>query len=124
MHIHWFSPLPPAHSDVAWFSLRVVPQLLATHKVTLWVDEAHAATPAPAAAELRVFRASQGTWRELNLADAVVFNLGNHSRFHEWIWRVSRVVPGIVIVHDPALQHFIYNLGRTEHERAMRRYYG
>ena len=38
--------------------------------------------------------------------DAVIYNLGNHLRFHRAEYEVSARVPGIVVLHDRTLHHF------------------
>src|SRR4051812_20371592 len=68
-------------------------------------------------------------WAEVNAADATIYHLGNHPQFHSPIWQVNREHPGIVVLHDPGLQHFFAGLverklGLSEEEyRDMMAYY-
>lgn len=43
----------------------------------------------------------------LSRYDAVIYNFGNHLPFHKDIYEISRRWPGICILHDFVVQHFI-----------------
>src|SRR5439155_4075393 len=39
MKLNWFSPLPPAKTDIAHYTARILPALRAHAEVTLWTDQ-------------------------------------------------------------------------------------
>lgn len=104
MRVAYFSPLPPIHTGIADYSLELLPALTALLDVTLFVDEVAA-----------VDRSITARWPVLPIAtynpqrwnfDATIYQLGN-SFFHEAIYRTACRYPGITVLHDYNLQHFI-----------------
>jgi glycosyltransferase involved in cell wall biosynthesis len=106
MRLHWFSPLPPDRTEIARSAVAIVEALAQRHEVTVWTDGPRGDVRAPAGVTVRAFRANGASLGEIARGDGAIFHLGNNRRFHEWIWRVSRQVAGIVVVHDPTMQHF------------------
>ena len=128
MKLNWFSPLPPAGTEIANYTARLLPVLRAHAEVVLWTDQAEWD---PALSRLAEVRRYQGhPWPEMNRADMTIYHIGNQPFFHKTIWQASRQQPGIVILHDSALQHLFCPLGREpggdpmDHVRAMARIYG
>ncbi len=39
MKINWFSPLPPARTDIAEYTVRVLPGLIKNCQLELWTDQ-------------------------------------------------------------------------------------
>ena len=39
MRLNWFSPLPPARTEIANYTVRLLPALCASCDVTLWTDQ-------------------------------------------------------------------------------------
>lgn len=123
MKINWFSPLPPARTDIAHYTRRILAGLTAVCEPVLWAcQEAWD----PAIENLAPVRRWTGQeWAALNEADITFFHLGNNALFHAEIWRVARRHPGILVLHDQCLQHFFRGLLNAEgHAAAMRRHYG
>src|SRR3712207_5618000 len=106
MKINWFSPLPPAKTDIAHCTARVLPALAERARVTLWTDEASWDPGLERYAAVRRYRPDAPPWTELNRADANVYHIGNNYLFHGSIWQVSRRLPGIVVMHDVRLHDF------------------
>jgi len=105
MNVHWFSPLPPSRSGIALHTMALLPALAERCRLTLWTDQDRWDPCAPELAQIRHFRAPDFPWPELNAADLVVYNLGNHP-LHEGMWEISRRHSGIVVMHDLCMQDF------------------
>jgi glycosyltransferase involved in cell wall biosynthesis len=104
MRLAYFSPLPPARTGIADYALELLPALADQADVTLYVDEpttvaAHVVARWPVHS-LAAYGAER--WRY----DAAVFHMGN-SYFHEALYRVFCRYPGIVVLHDFSLHHFM-----------------
>lgn len=117
MRIAWFSPMPPDLTDIANFTVRLLPSLKAEFHVEVFTEQEHKFSHNPSA------------WRELNQFDFPVYNIGNNVLYHKNIWKTSVRHPGIVILHDEALQDLFAMMYKSEKDRAgyldnMKFYYG
>lgn len=130
MKLNWFSPLPPAKTDIAHYTARILPALAAHADVTLWTNQLEWDASLSKYAEVRKYRLEQISWDELNGADMSIYNIGNNPDYHGLIWEVSQRHPGIVVLHDFNLHEFFYSLylGHWEDPEAylcqMELYYG
>jgi SAM-dependent methyltransferase/glycosyltransferase involved in cell wall biosynthesis len=130
MILNWFSPLPPAKTGIAAYTARILPALRTRAHIILWTDQTEWDPNLENYAEVRRYQPEQIAWAELNRGDMSVYHIGNNRLFHGAIWQVSRCHPGIVILHDPCLQHFFAGLYRDQwNDRdgyvvQMERYYG
>src|SRR5258708_27249286 len=129
MKLNWFSPLLSAKTDVAHYTGRVLPALSALARVTLWSTDTAWDSGLERYATIRHFRPQSIPWAEINQADMSIFQIGNNPGCHGAIWKVSQRQPGLVVVHDPCLQHFFAGLAIQEGDRDgylahMERYYG
>jgi glycosyltransferase involved in cell wall biosynthesis len=118
MRIHWFSPLAPAHTAIADYTGRLVGALSARAEVTLWTSQAHWYSSLHRHADVRRFDPRAMPWSELHEADAIFYNIGNNSRFHQAIWQVSRQCPGFSIMHDVLLHDSVAHDHKVRHDRA------
>jgi glycosyltransferase involved in cell wall biosynthesis len=122
--IHWFSPLPPARTDIAEYTRRILPALRRKAQVILWSDqgswdqslEAHAIvrrydpdTFSPAC----IARARRALGIAPHLTDAVFTNIGNNWQFHAGLLRVTQRVPSVVVLHDLVLQEMLLDSVRN-----------
>jgi len=114
MKLNWFSPLPPAATDIGHFTSRVLPSLAARAEVTLWTDQAKWDTAVTEFAEVRHYEWREMQWADLNRGDVCVYNLGNNPLFHGSIWEIARRHAGVVILHDTRLHHFFDGLYRVQ----------
>ncbi len=114
MKINWFSPLPPARTDIAHFTARLLPALSSRAEMTLWTDQTKWDAKLKQHAEARSFRLGRLKWAELNRADMCIYNLGNNPLYHGSIWQIARRHAGLVILHDTRLHHFFDGLYRVE----------
>ena len=131
MKIAWFSPLPPAPSDIANFTQRLAGELAARYETHFFTEAAAgfqeaAGTIYPAA----LGAVSPGLWPVLNRLDVPVYNLGNHPGFFAHTWFLSQRKPGIVVLHDLKLHHFFEGIYRERlgdqgtYLKLLRRYHG
>lgn len=130
MKINWFSPIPPAKTDIAHYTARILPALHKFADITIWTDQIEYEKAIEKYASIKVYDYTNFPWWELNHAELSIFNIGNHPVFHESIWQVSRQHPGLVILHDFRLQHLFAGLFREKYKdkevylTKMRQYYG
>jgi glycosyltransferase involved in cell wall biosynthesis len=130
MKLNWFSPLPPASTDIAHYTTRVLPALSTLAQVTLWTDQESWDAGLKSYAEVRRYTPERVPWAELNRAEMSIYHIGNNPLFHGSIWQLSRAAPGIVILHDMRLHHFFDGLYRVKwrdpdaYLAVMEKYYG
>jgi glycosyltransferase involved in cell wall biosynthesis len=103
-HVAYFSPLPPARSGIADYSAELLPLLAKQVKLTLFVDD-------PAQVQASIARsfsleaiADYPTLR--HGFDLALYHIGN-SRLHNQIYEMALRFPGVVVLHDYVLHHFI-----------------
>ncbi|HXM74103.1 MAG TPA: glycosyltransferase [Chthoniobacterales bacterium] len=118
--MNWFSPLPPAKTDVAGFTARIAPALAEQFDVTFWTDAASWERDLERFGKIRRYRSSQTV--DADPADSNVFNLGNDPRFHKQIYHLCRRWPGIVVLHDLDLGGLLRSVSRQDRQlrRALR----
>lgn len=114
MKLNWFSPLPPASTDIANYSARVLPALAEHAQVTLWSDKPEWDPQLEQWATVRHFTPDNPPWHAMNQADISLYNIGNDRRFHGAIWRIGSALPGIVVLHDYCLHEFFLGVAREE----------
>lgn len=130
MKLNWFSPLPPASTDIAHYTTRVLAALSDRAEVVLWTDAREWDKSLTRFAEVRFFQPESVSWEDFNRADMSIYHIGNNPLFHGAIWQMSRRHPGIVVLHDERLHHFFDGLYRAQwrdlpsYLAAMERYYG
>jgi glycosyltransferase involved in cell wall biosynthesis len=130
VRLNWFSPLPPARTDIAHFTARILPALAAHADVTLWTAQSAWDANLETYAGVRHFEPGSVPWSQLNAADATFYNIGNDARYHVEILQVARRHGGIPILHDVRLHELFAHLfrwvegDREGYVRAMERTYG
>ena len=130
MRLNWFSPLPPAETDVAHYTARLLPYLAAHADLTLWTVQSEWDPALADVAVVRRYDPDSMPWADLNRAHVTIYHLGNDPRFHVPIWQVSRCQPGLVVIHDPCMQEFFLGAYRDVWQdkhgylACMERYYG
>jgi glycosyltransferase involved in cell wall biosynthesis len=108
--LNWFAPVPPTASSIAIDTAAILPRLAKHAAITVWAHELSWAPELEKHATVRRYDPEAMPWAEVNAADATIYHLGNHPDFHSPIWQVNRQHPGIVVLHDPGLQHFFAGL--------------
>ena len=102
LRLAYFSPLPPARSGIADYSADLLPALAERADVTLFSD----APVAPAGLPRRPLDAFPA---ERWAYDLPLYHMGN-SVHHADIYRLLRRFPGVTVLHDFTLHHFIAHL--------------
>ena len=115
MKIAYFSPLPPQRSGIADYSRELLPSLADSAEITLFTDQPPVANLPTAA----VASYPQQRWA----FDFPVYHLAN-SVYHAEIYQMACRYPGVVVLHDYVLHHFmatqqyarelVYSLGADE----------
>lgn len=116
--IHWVSPLPPAETDIAHYTARILPYLAQYARVVLWTDanewdgslerfapvmrlDADYVFPRDLQRMARLVGAPEG-------ARHVMFtHIGNSWLFHANILRLARRMSSVVVLHDLAIQELM-----------------
>ena len=105
LRLDYLSPLPPVRSGISDYSVDLLPHLAERADVRVLrlpgqpVDPELEARWRPVAAE----RAGEG-------GRIPLYHMGNN-RYHEGVWELARERPGVVVLHDLVLHHFL--LDRT-----------
>lgn len=101
LRIAYFSPLPPSRSGIADYSAEILPHLAELADVTVFADE-------PASIALRGLPVkSPGEYPQLRQSfDLPLYQMGN-SAAHETIYDLLVRYPGVVVLHDYFLHHFV-----------------
>lgn len=126
MKINWFSPLPPAKTDIANYTQRIVYDLSKRVDINLWTNQQEWSQEIDKYATVKQYQLDKMPWFELNQGDINIYNLGNNATFHGDIWKISQQSPGLVILHDYKLQDLFYMLypDKNDYIQQMREIYG
>lgn len=109
MRLLWFSPLPPAKTDVANFTLRLAPHLHAMADVTFVHPGKSAREIGPFAADYSTCTIGSLSMQMMNQANLCIYQIGNNAAFHSEIFTLAQRHPGLVILHDRAMHDFVFN---------------
>jgi len=104
----YHSPLPPARSGIADYSLELLPDLARHYSITLITDQTDLAPP-----WLRSLFPVRGVnWfeRHGDSFDRILYHIGN-SRFHSQMFGLLARHPGTIVLHDVFLADIIEGLG-------------
>ncbi|MEM9145088.1 MAG: glycosyltransferase family 1 protein [Pseudomonadota bacterium] len=134
--IHWVGPLPPAQTDIAAMTRRILPALAERADVVLWTDADQWDPSLEAHALVRRYDAGAHFPMPLDSLppaagiEAVFFQIGNSWLFHAGPLNLARRVPGVVVLHDLAIQDLLAGMLANGHFEAriyraeMARWYG
>ena len=119
LRLAYFSPLPPARSGISDYSAALLPALARQADLTLYAPDPGSVDPSlrqkfdvrPAIAF------GEDRWEH----DVALYQMGN-SIHHEWIYQLARRYPGVVVLHDYGLHHFIAHrtIGRGDYAGYVR----
>lgn len=104
MRLAYFSPLPPIKSGIADYSRELLEQLAGHAEITLFVDQ-----PEPVIPELAsefVLKPHGEYGKDRFNFDLALYHMGNNVH-HEAIYNSALRYPGVVVLHDLFLHHFI-----------------
>jgi glycosyltransferase involved in cell wall biosynthesis len=100
LRIAYASPLPPTRSGIADYSAELLPPLAARAGVTLYAPEPGTAVVPFPVAPLEALPDQRWAF------DLLLYHMGN-SAHHATIYRMAMRYPGVVVLHDLFLHHFI-----------------
>ncbi len=120
MRIAYLSPLRPMPTGIADYSEELLPYLARHMQVDLIVDGYEPSNPQIRdlfpVYDITEFAARQQRWPY----DLLLYHMGNHPS-HLYIYRTLQQYPGVVVLHDAVLHHFL--LGTVlEQEKAVEEY--
>ena len=132
MKIAWFSPLPPAHTDIANYTQRLSRELQTRFDTRFFKEQPEGfSEPTTGNSYPTDFGVTpHALVPELNQVDLPIYHLGNNPVFFSHTWFLSQRKPGIVVLHDLKLHHFFEGIYRERlgdqaaYLKIMRRYYG
>lgn len=106
MRLAYLSPLPPARSGIADYSAELLPDLARLAEVDLFVPDA-AEVEAALAGRYPVHDCRDlAAWRHANPDAIPLYHMGN-SPYHEFVYEALSCWPGVTVLHDYYLHHFI-----------------
>jgi glycosyltransferase involved in cell wall biosynthesis len=117
MRLNWFSPLPPEQTDIAHYTARIARALMDRFDVVFWTERDVDKRSLPTGATIEVFDPSKTSGPRFNqriFSGINIYNIGNNPRFHHGIADIALKIPGIVILHDTRLHHFMFEIARNE----------
>ena len=106
LRIAFFSPLRPIRSGISDYSEELLPHLAKEAEVTLFVDGYEPANPL-IRRQLLIYDA--GAFESLQRRqpfDICLYHMGNHP-CHNYMYRLMQRYPGVVVVHDAVIHHFL-----------------
>ncbi len=102
MRVAYLSPMPPEKSGIADYSYELLEALGELIDVTVFVtDENVPDGYAPEGIEIEPVSALQ-----VVRYDGIVYQMGNNSRYHRFVFERSQEDPGLLVLHDPSLLDF------------------
>ena len=111
--IHWVSPLPPAETDIAHYTARLLPALCAEAEVILWTDQPSWDSALDRFCKVRYLDPDTVSPRDFSAArrgagpEIVFIHIGNSWVFHSGLLRLALRLPAIVVLHDMAIQELM-----------------
>jgi glycosyltransferase involved in cell wall biosynthesis len=104
LNVAYFSPLPPAPTGIADYSLDLIEPLSQVTRLTLFAQQ-----PLTVKAELRehypVEPAASYPQRRWDF-DVALYHMGNSGNYHQPIYEMALRYPGIVVLHEVFLPDF------------------
>lgn len=114
MHINWFSPLPPARTDIANYTTRLLPALAKRAEIHLWAPQDKWESSDLSGVSVQSALQKRLPWTEINFRGLSVFQMGNDVRFHGPLLDLHARHGGIVVLHDTNL-HEMQRMHLVEH---------
>ncbi len=136
MTIHWVSPLPPAETDIAHYTTRILPALSARAEVILWTNALEWDVSLERYCTVRHFDPDTILPRAFTAArrgtgpEVVFIHIGNSWVYHAGFLRLAQRIPSVIVLHDLAIQELMieaveYNEWEaTRYLAGMEKWYG
>jgi glycosyltransferase involved in cell wall biosynthesis/2-polyprenyl-3-methyl-5-hydroxy-6-metoxy-1,4-benzoquinol methylase len=115
LKLAYFSPLNPQPSGISDYSEELLMHLRNYIDIDLFVDGFEPANPEVCQNfGIYDYATEPLVLDKFSQYDAVLYHLGNDYRYHSGIYAAMQKHPGIVVLHDFALQDFFLGLARHE----------
>ncbi|GAK55048.1 glycosyl transferase group 1 [Candidatus Vecturithrix granuli] len=130
MKLAFFSPLPPQRSGISDYSEDLLPFLAQGAMLELFTDEGVSPTNSKIVDNFPVYPYTQfGRRHQAAPYDLCLYQMGNNPKYHHYMDALIQTYPGIVTLHDYALQHlYIFLCTKQkrfdEYQEMMETYYG
>lgn len=130
MRLAFFSPLSPQRSGISDYSEDLLPFLAKEAEIDLFTEDEILASNPAITSRFTVFSYKIFAERHQNAPyDLCLYQMGNNPKYHAYMDALIREYPGVVTLHDVALQHFyvetlIKGNRKEEYAEAMKKYYG
>src|SRR5262245_11143863 len=111
--IAYLSPLNPAPPGISDYSEELLPYLAQYAEITLYVDAGLKPSNPDLLRHMEVRPIGRlERDRRRRPYDAILYHMGN-SPAHAGIWRMMQLIPGVVVLHEFVLHHFMLNYAAT-----------
>ena len=130
MRLAFFSPLSPQRSGISDYSEDLLPFLAKGAEIDLFTEEGIPASNPAIANHFAVCSYKTFVERHQHIRyDLCLYQMGNNPKYHTYMDALIQEYPGVVTLHDVALQHFyvetlIKGNRKEEYAEAMKKYYG
>ncbi len=107
MRIAHFGPLPPLRTGVADYCVALLQELAPLAQVDLWVDQETISIPSLVKFRIVNYLERPHLLADLQHYDVLLYHMGNNLDFHANLFEVFLKHPGVVVLHDYVLHHFM-----------------
>lgn len=113
--IAYCSPINPVHSGISDYSEELLPYLGQYADISVYIDNGLTPTNTAIAQHMNVRSLNQLIADNQHQPyDAILYHMGN-SPAHFQIWDVAQQLPGVVVMHDLVLHHFMLQYHAVHH---------
>ena len=109
MHIAFFTPLSPLKSAIVDHSEGMLPYLAELADVDLFIDDTYTPTNPEIVGRFAIHSFRDFAARATQY-DAILYAMGDHARFHGYVYEMLQRYPGVVDLHDTTLHRTMINL--------------
>jgi len=106
----YVSPLPPERTGIADYSAELLPELSSLYEIDVIVIDNTETDPS--ITSYCSIRTAEWFIRNAERYDRVLYHFGN-STFHQHMFKLLKVVPGVVVLHDFFLGHIVAHMDST-----------
>lgn len=131
MRLAFFSPLSPQRSGISDYSEELLPALAKGAEIDLFTEQDIPPTNQQVRDLFPVYPYPEFAQRhQQSPYDLCLYQMGNNPKFHGYMDELIQTYPGVVTLHDYALQHYYFTTLIQKQKRyeeyvaSMRRYYG
>lgn len=105
MKIAYFSPLNPVRTGISDYSEELLPYLARHFEIDVYIESGYMPENQAISARFPILTFSPDKFRP-EAYSAILYHMGNYYEGHAYIYEALKRFPGIVVLHDYALQGF------------------